>query len=60
MYLDRSMLFSAALLSDAISHNPFQSDVATNLYGFTVRRPNQPTVKYGFRVYDEVILAPMV
>ncbi|KAL9713507.1 Actin-like protein arp8 [Leucoagaricus gongylophorus] len=36
-----------------------ESDVATNLYGFQVRRPNQPTVKYGFRVYDEVILAPM-
>ncbi|KAF5362071.1 hypothetical protein D9756_002285 [Leucocoprinus leucothites] len=36
-----------------------ESDVATNLYGFTVRRPNQPTVKYGFRVYDEAILAPM-
>ncbi|KXN92421.1 Actin-related protein 8 [Leucoagaricus sp. SymC.cos] len=36
-----------------------ESDVATNLYGFTVRRPKQPTVKYGFRVYDEVILAPM-
>ncbi|KAF9454265.1 actin-like ATPase domain-containing protein [Macrolepiota fuliginosa MF-IS2] len=36
-----------------------ESDVAVNLYGFTVRQPNQPTVKYGFRVYDEVILAPM-
>lgn len=43
-----------------ISEVPFQSDVAVNLYGFTVRRPNHPTVKYGFRVYDEVILAPMV
>ncbi|EKM81702.1 hypothetical protein AGABI1DRAFT_54629 [Agaricus bisporus var. burnettii JB137-S8] len=42
-----------------ISEVPFQSDVAVNLYGFTVRRPNHPTVKYGFRVYDEVILAPM-
>lgn len=36
-----------------------QGDVALNLYDFIVRRPGQPTLKYGLRAYDEVILAPM-
>ncbi|KIY53353.1 actin-like ATPase domain-containing protein [Fistulina hepatica ATCC 64428] len=36
-----------------------ESDVALNLYDFIVRQPGRPTAKYGLRVYDEVILAPM-
>lgn len=36
-----------------------EGDVALNLYDFIVRRPGQPTLKYGLRAYDEVILAPM-
>ena len=37
-----------------------QGDVALNLYDFVVRRPGKPTLKYGLRAYDEIILAPMV
>ncbi|TFK39862.1 nucleus protein [Crucibulum laeve] len=36
-----------------------EGDVALNLYDFIVRKPNQPTEKYGLRAYDEIILAPM-
>ncbi|KZT69246.1 actin-like ATPase domain-containing protein [Daedalea quercina L-15889] len=36
-----------------------EGDVALNLYDFVVRRPSQPTQKYGLRAYDEIILAPM-
>ncbi|KAH9926941.1 actin-like ATPase domain-containing protein [Fomitopsis serialis] len=36
-----------------------EGDVALNLYDFVVRRPGQPTQKYGLRAYDEIILAPM-
>ncbi|KAF8587912.1 actin-like ATPase domain-containing protein [Ramaria rubella] len=34
-------------------------DVAMNLYDFVVRRPGKQAEKYGFRTYNEVILAPM-
>ncbi|KAH8093819.1 actin-like ATPase domain-containing protein [Cristinia sonorae] len=36
-----------------------EGDVALNLYDFVVRRPGQPTEKYGLRAYDEIILSPM-
>lgn len=36
-----------------------QADISTQLYHFHVRAPNQPTRKYQFKTYDEVILAPM-
>lgn len=36
-----------------------EADVGLNLYDFVVRRPGQPTEKYGLRAYDELILAPM-
>jgi len=36
-----------------------QADVSVQLYQFHVRAPNQPTRKYQFKTYDEVILAPM-
>lgn len=36
-----------------------QADVSPQLYTFHLRAPNQPTRKYQFKTYDEVILAPM-
>ncbi|KAL0931749.1 chromatin remodeling complex subunit [Colletotrichum truncatum] len=36
-----------------------QSDISVQLYQFHLRAPNQPTHKYQFKTYDEVILAPM-
>lgn len=36
-----------------------QADISVQLYQFHLRAPNQPTKKYQFKTYDEVILAPM-
>lgn len=36
-----------------------QADISVQLYQFHVRAPNQPTKKYLFKTYDEVILAAM-
>jgi actin-related protein 8 len=36
-----------------------QADVSVQLFQFHLRAPNQPTYKYQFKTYDEVILAPM-
>ncbi|CAF3474681.1 unnamed protein product [Fusarium graminearum] len=36
-----------------------QADISVQLYQFHVRAPNEPTRKYQFKTYDEVILAPM-
>lgn len=36
-----------------------QAEISVQLYSFHLRAPNQPTHKYGFKTYDEVILAPM-
>lgn len=36
-----------------------QADIMPQLYNFHLRAPNQPTHKYQFKTYDEVILAPM-
>ncbi|KAL3419418.1 chromatin remodeling complex subunit [Phlyctema vagabunda] len=36
-----------------------QADISVRLYNFHLRAPNQPTRKYEFKTYDEVILAPM-
>lgn len=36
-----------------------QADISVQLFNFHVRAPNQPTRKYQFKTYDEVILAPM-
>ncbi|UNI14017.1 actin-like protein arp8 [Purpureocillium takamizusanense] len=36
-----------------------QADVSVQLFQFHVRAPNQPTRKFAFKTYDEVILAPM-
>lgn len=36
-----------------------QADISVQLYSFHLRAPNQPTRKYQFKTYDEVILAPM-
>ncbi|KAI1116139.1 hypothetical protein F5Y14DRAFT_449317 [Nemania sp. NC0429] len=36
-----------------------QADISVQLYQFHLRAPNQPTFKYQFKTYDEVILAPM-
>lgn len=36
-----------------------QADISVQLYNFHLRAPNQPTRKYQFKCYDEVILAPM-
>ncbi|KAI1854663.1 hypothetical protein JX266_000781 [Neoarthrinium moseri] len=36
-----------------------QADISVQLYQFHLRAPNQPTHKYQFKTYDEVILAPM-
>lgn len=37
-----------------------QGDVALNLYHFDVRRPGRPLLKSAVRLFDEVILAPLV
>ncbi|OAQ89385.1 chromatin remodeling complex subunit (Arp8) [Purpureocillium lilacinum] len=36
-----------------------QADISVQLFQFHVRAPNQPTRKFAFKTYDEVILAPM-
>lgn len=36
-----------------------QADISVQLYNFHLRVPNEPTRKYQFKTYDEVILAPM-
>lgn len=36
-----------------------QAEISVQLYNFHLRTPNQPTRKYNFKTYDEVILAPM-
>ncbi|KAI1321862.1 hypothetical protein F5Y16DRAFT_388322 [Xylariaceae sp. FL0255] len=36
-----------------------QAEISVQLYQFHLRAPNQPTYKYQFKTYDEVILAPM-
>lgn len=36
-----------------------QADISVQLYNFHLRAPNEPTRKYQFKTYDEVILAPM-
>ena len=36
-----------------------QADISVQLYQFHLRVPNQPTHKYQFKTYDEVLLAPM-
>ncbi|CAK7205999.1 Actin-like protein arp8 [Sporothrix eucalyptigena] len=36
-----------------------QADISVQLYQFHLRVANQPTHKYQFKTYDEVILAPM-
>jgi actin-related protein 8 len=36
-----------------------QAEISVQLYNFHLRAPNQPTRKYQFKCYDEVILAPM-
>ena len=36
-----------------------QADISVQLYQFHLRVSNQPTRKYQFKTYDEVILAPM-
>lgn len=36
-----------------------QAEISVQLYNFHLRAPNQPTRKYEFKTYDEVILAPM-
>ncbi|TAQ87982.1 hypothetical protein B7494_g3665 [Chlorociboria aeruginascens] len=36
-----------------------QADISVQLYNFHLRAPNQPTRKFQFKTYDEVILAPM-
>lgn len=36
-----------------------QADISVQLYNFHLRVSNQPTHKYQFKTYDEVILAPM-
>ncbi|KAN0115165.1 actin-like ATPase domain containing protein [Hyaloscypha variabilis] len=36
-----------------------QADISVQLYNFHLRVPNQPTRKYQFKCYDEVILALM-
>jgi actin-related protein 8 len=36
-----------------------QAEISVQLYDFHLRAPNQPTHKYQFKTYDEVILAPM-
>ncbi|OAA58587.1 chromatin remodeling complex subunit [Niveomyces insectorum RCEF 264] len=36
-----------------------QADISVQLYQFHLRAPNQPTRKYQFKTYDEVILSAM-
>ncbi|KAM0666718.1 hypothetical protein MY4038_006231 [Beauveria bassiana] len=36
-----------------------QAEISVQLYNFHVRAPNEPTRKYAFKTYDEVILSPM-
>lgn len=36
-----------------------QAEISVQLYNFHVRAPNEPTRKYTFKTYDEVILSPM-
>ncbi|ATY63964.1 chromatin remodeling complex subunit (Arp8), putative [Cordyceps militaris CM01] len=36
-----------------------QAEISVQLYSFHVRAPNEPTRKYAFKTYDEVILSPM-
>lgn len=36
-----------------------QANISVQLYDFHLRTPGQPTRKYQFKTYDEVILAPM-
>ncbi|KAH7038213.1 uncharacterized protein B0I36DRAFT_77003 [Microdochium trichocladiopsis] len=36
-----------------------QADISVQLYQFHLRAPNQPTYKYQFKTYDEVILSAM-
>ncbi|EXJ90592.1 hypothetical protein A1O1_03695 [Capronia coronata CBS 617.96] len=36
-----------------------ESDISVQLYDFYLRAPDQDTRKYTFKIYDEVILAPM-
>jgi len=36
-----------------------EADVSVQLYDFHLRAPDQDTRKYTFKIYDEVILAPM-
>ncbi|KAI1265106.1 hypothetical protein F5Y18DRAFT_387257 [Xylariaceae sp. FL1019] len=36
-----------------------QAEISVQQYNFHLRAPNQPTYKYQFKTYDEVILAPM-
>ncbi|KAK0621271.1 ARP8-like protein [Bombardia bombarda] len=36
-----------------------QANISVQTYDFHLRAPNQPTHKYQFKCYDEVILAPM-
>jgi len=36
-----------------------EADISVQLYDFHLRAPNQSTRKYTFKIYDEVILAPM-
>lgn len=36
-----------------------QAEISVQLFDFHVRAPNEPTKKYAFKTYDEVILAPM-
>ncbi|EJS41673.1 arp8p [Saccharomyces arboricola H-6] len=50
------------LLGEQLKKNftTFQdADVAVQLYNFINRSPNQPTEKYEFKLFDEVMLAPL-
>ncbi|CAI4036442.1 hypothetical protein SMKI_15G2870 [Saccharomyces mikatae IFO 1815] len=50
------------LLAEQLKKNftTFQdADVAVQLYNFINRSPNQPTEKYEFKLFDEVMLAPL-
>ncbi|KAE8449174.1 hypothetical protein EG329_008558 [Mollisiaceae sp. DMI_Dod_QoI] len=50
------------LLSEELKINFCTMDpalISVQLYDFHLRAPNQPTRKYQFKTYDEVILAPM-
>lgn len=49
-------------LAQTLKHNycTFQdADIAVQLYNFYKRRPNEMTEKYEFKVFDEVMLAPL-